>query len=55
MAVETSVSCCCWVDLDGEMTTLSLVQVTAVAGPPEEMQVSVLEAKSLAIDEVILG
>ena len=47
MAVGISVSCCCWVAVDREigMGTLSLVQVTVVAGPPVEMQVRVLDTK----------
>ena len=55
MAVNISISRCCWVAVDCEMGTLSLVQVTVVAGPPEEMQVRVLDAKSCSIGEVIVG
>ncbi len=55
MAVDVSVSRCCWVDGDCEMGTLSLVQVTVVAGPPEEMQVRVLDPKSDSTGAVMLG
>ncbi len=55
MAVDVSVSRCCWVAVDCEMGTLSLVQVTVVAGPPEEMQVRVLDTKSCSIGAVMLG
>ena len=77
MAVDISVSRCCWVAVDCEMRTLSLVQVavielvesvncgactllslvqvTVVAGPPEEMQVRVLDAKTCSIGEVTFG
>ncbi len=55
MAVAVSVSRCCWVDVDCEMGTLSLVQVTVVAGPPEEMQVRVLDVKLYSIGSVMLG
>ena len=54
MAVGISVSCCCWVAVDCEMRTPFLLQVTVVAGPPEEMQVRVLDKKSCSI-EVIIG
>ena len=53
MAVAISVSRCCWVDC--EMGALSLVQVTVVAGPPEEMQVRVGDGELYTIGEVILG
>ena len=55
MAVDVSVSRCCWVDVDCEMGTLSLVQVTVVAGPPEEMQVRVLDTKLYSIDGEMSG
>ena len=55
MAVEMSVSCCCVVDRESEMGTLSLLQVTSVAGPPVEMQVRVLEVKLYWSDELTLG
>ncbi len=52
MAVAIFVSRCC---VDCEMGKLSLVQVTVVAGPPEEMQVRVLDAKLYSIGKVMLG
>ena len=55
MAVDVSVSCCCWVAVDSEIGTLSLVQVTVVAGPPEDMQVRVPNSKSCSSDELMLG
>ena len=55
MAVDISVSCCCWVAVDCEMRTLSLVQVTVVAGPSEEMQVKVLDAKSYMMSDMTVG
>ena len=55
MAVETSVNFCCWVALDSEIRALFLAQVTVVAGPPEEMQVRVLEAKLCVIDVLIVS
>ena len=55
MAVDISVSCCCWVAADSEIGTLSLVHVTLVAGPLEEMQVRVLDSKSYVIADMIVG
>ena len=55
MAVDVFVTCCCWVAVDCEMGTPSLVQVTVVAGPPEETQVRVLDAKLCSIGELITG
>ena len=39
--------------VDSETEPPFLVQVTAVAGPPEEMQVRVLDAMSYVSDEVM--
>ncbi len=55
MAVDIFVSRCCWVAVDCEVKEGSFVQVTVVAGPPEEMQIRVLDAKSYSIDGAILG
>ena len=55
MAVDISVSCCCWLAVDGEMVTSSLVQLTVVAGPSEEMQVKVLDAKSCIMSDMTIG
>ena len=55
MAVDISVSRCSIMLMDSEMSTLFLVQVTVVAGPPEDTQVRVLDAKLYSIGEVIVG
>ena len=54
MVFDVSVSRCCWVAVDWGMRAPFLLQVTVVAGPPEEMHVRVLDAKSYSI-EVIVG
>ena len=54
MAVGILVSRCCWVAVDCVIRKPSLLHVTVVAGPPEEMHVRVLDAKSYSI-EVIIG
>ena len=53
MAVTVSITSCCWVDC--EMAALFLVQVTVVAGPPEEMQVKVLVANSYSNEVILVG
>ena len=50
-----SVSCWYLVDCESEMRTLSLLQVTVVAGPPVETQVRVREEKSYSIGELTRG
>ena len=55
MEVAVSVSCCCWVAKDCEMAAWSFVQVTVVAGPPEEIQVRVLDSKSYSMGDMILA
>ena len=47
----------CWrlVDCESEMRTLSLLQVTVVAGPPVETQVRVREEKLYSIGESTRG
>ena len=48
-----SVNCWRLVDSESEMRTLSLLQVTVVAGPPVETHVRVLEVKLYSIGELV--
>ena len=50
-----SVNCWRLVDCESEMRTLSLLQVTVVAGPPVETQVRVLEEKLYSMTELTRG
>ena len=47
-----SVSSCCLVARDSGTGEPSLLQVTVVAGPPEEMQVRVPDAKSYSKESI---